>query len=67
MDRNLARKNIRTGLIVTARLRLFMFGIDLRRRGALRLMSDADAQVPPAGEEIHLPGRASSRSCSRSA
>src|SRR5206468_1899210 len=29
---------------------------DVRRRGGLRVMSPLDPEVPPAGEEIHLPG-----------
>ena len=55
MDRNLARKNIRSGLIVGAAVPVHVRH-DLRRRGDLRLMSPLDPELPPVGEEIHLPG-----------
>ena len=67
MDRNLARKNIRSGLIVTA-VCLFMFGMTFVAAAHLRLMSPLDPEVPPAGEEIHLPGpQHAAACCSRSA
>ena len=72
MDRNLARRNVRTGLIVTA-VCFFMFGMTfvaaaiyvawvlaiqrvIRPRTLVLAMSPLDPDVPPAGEEIHLPG-----------
>ena len=56
MDRNLARKNIRSGLIVDRRLPLHVRH-DVRRRRHLRRHEPARRRsVPPAGEEIHLPG-----------
>src|SRR3954453_5031978 len=29
---------------------------DLRRRGDLRVVSPLDPEIPPVGEELHLPG-----------
>ena len=55
MTRRLARKNIRTGLIVAA-ICMFMFGITFVVAADLHLMSPLDPEMPPAGEEIHLPG-----------
>ena len=52
----LARKNIRSGLIAGA-VCLFMFGMTFVAAVDLRLMSEPErGSVPPAGEEIHLPG-----------
>ena len=46
MDRNLARKNIRTGLIV-ARVCFFMFGMTVRGRAAIYVsMSPLDPEHP---------------------
>ena len=57
MDRNLARKNIRTGLIAAAVVLLHVRHDVRRRRDLHRLMPSAlDRDAPPAGEEIHLPG-----------
>ena len=55
MNRRLARKNIRTGLIVARDLHVHVRHHVRGRRG-LRLMSPLDPEVPPVGEEIHLPG-----------
>ena len=55
MTRRLARKNIRTGLIVCA-ICMFMFGITFVVAARLRLVSPLEPEVPPVGEEIHLPG-----------
>ncbi len=55
MTRRLARKNIRTGLIVGA-ICMFMFGITFVVAAAYVLVSPLDPEIPPAGEEIHLPG-----------
>ena len=55
MTRRLARKNVRTGLLVGA-LCMFIFGHLLHRGRALHLMSPLDPEIPPTGEEIHLPG-----------
>ena len=55
MDRNLARKNVRSGLIVTA-VCFFMFGMTFVAAAIYISMSPLDPEVPPAGEEIHLPG-----------
>ena len=55
MDRNLARKNVRSGLIVTA-VCFFMFGMTFVAAAIYVSMSPLDPEVPPAGEEIHLPG-----------
>ena len=62
MDRNLARKNVRTALIATAVDLLHVRAL-VRRGGPLRLVSPRDTSTPPAGEEIHLPDRAPSRRC----
>ena len=56
MNRRLARKNIRTGLIVCGDLHVHVRPHVHRRRG-LRLVSPLDPEVPPVGEEIHLPDR----------
>ena len=55
MDQKLARKNVRSGLVAGRRLLLHVRH-DVRRRRDLRLVSPLDPPVPPAGEEIHLPG-----------
>ena len=55
MTRRLARKNIRTGLIVGGDLHVHVRH-HVRRRGGVRLVSPLDPEVPPVGEEIHLPG-----------
>ena len=61
MDRKLARKNIRSGLIAGA-ICLVHVRDHVRRRGDLRppvSLEDgagAETDAPPAGEEIHLPG-----------
>ena len=55
MNRRLARKNIRTGLIVRGDLHVHVRHHVRGRRG-LRLVSPLEPEVPPVGEEIHLPG-----------
>jgi hypothetical protein len=50
MDRKLARKNIRSGLIPDVRDHV-PGGCDLRPP-----VSDVEREAPPAGEEVHLPG-----------
>ena len=55
MNRRLARKNLRTGWIVMGDLHVHVRH-HVRRRRRLRVMSPLDPEVPPVGEEIHLPG-----------
>ena len=66
MDRRLARKNIRTGLIVGA-ISLFMFGLTFVA-AAIYVSRETEraraASAPPVGEEIHLPGPDASCRCS---
>ena len=54
VTRRLARKNIRTGLIVGG-ICMFMFGITFVV-AALYVSWPARPRLPPVGEEIHLPG-----------
>ena len=56
MDRKLARKNIRSGLIAGA-VCVFMFGITFVA-AAIYVTRErrSSKNAPPAGEEIHLPG-----------
>jgi len=55
MDRNLARKNVRSGLIVTA-VCLLHVRHDIRRRGHLHLMSPLDPEVHPPARRSTSPG-----------
>ena len=57
MDRKLARKNIRSGLIAGAACCLHVRNHVPRRRDLRSRVSEIEAaRLPPAGEEIHLPG-----------
>ena len=55
MDRKLARRNLRTGLIVST-IMLLMLRPDLPGgRDLHRLMAAIETEAPPVGEEVHMP------------
>ncbi len=58
MDRKLARRNLRTGLIVADDHGLLMFGLTFLAACDLHRLMSTELETrarPPAGEEIHMP------------